>query len=109
MVSEFSEPNAEEARLRELTKRLEEQAAREERVYRSLREGSLLLRRLVPSLVTVVRFLLLASGLVAAGVGMYAHFIAPLGSVAPPLRSLLLVGVGVVLLAFGAALREART
>ncbi len=65
------------------------------------------LRRRAPSLVGWARVAMGGGGAVAVGIGLFAHFVHPVGVVAPPVRSLALTMLGLVAIAFGVALREA--
>ncbi|GIW68803.1 hypothetical protein D6792_03210 [Candidatus Parcubacteria bacterium] len=109
MAEEFLRDNPDDdPTVTRLVTQLQKREEREEAVRRSLKEGVARIRLLMPSFVGVVRLVVVLSGLAASVAGAYAHFIAPLGMVAPPLRSLALLFFGLVAVAFGFALREAR-
>lgn len=108
MAEEFLRDNPDDdPAVARLAAQLREREKQEEAVRRSLQEGAARVRMLVPSFVGLVRLVVILSGLVASAVGTYAHFVAPLGMVEPPLRSLALLFFGLATVAFGLALREA--
>ncbi|GIW68218.1 MAG: hypothetical protein KatS3mg099_166 [Candidatus Parcubacteria bacterium] len=109
MAEEFLRDNPDDdPTVARLVTQLQEREEREEAVRQSLKEGVARVRSLVPSFVGLVRLVMVLGGLAASAAGAYAHFVAPLGMIAPPLRSLALLFFGLVAVAFGLALREAR-